>query len=64
MPQQVYAWRHIFDRVCDEQSSAHRFTKPANQWTNGSVERFHRRRKEATQQRYHDQTSPQRNDHL
>ena len=30
MPHQVYAWRHIFDRVCDEHGTEHRFTKPAH----------------------------------
>ena len=30
MPHQVYAWRHIFARVCDEHGIEHRFTKPAH----------------------------------
>ena len=30
MPYQVYAWRHIFARVCDEHGIEHRFTKPAH----------------------------------
>ena len=39
MPHQVYAWRHIFDRVYTEHGIEHRFTKPAHPWTNGQVER-------------------------
>lgn len=64
MPHQVYAWRHIFDRVCEEYGSEHRFTKPAHPWTNGPVERFNRTLKEAAVQRYHDQASAQLNEHL
>ena len=64
MPHQVCAWRHIFDRVCDEHGIEHRFTKPAQPWTNGQVERFNRTLKEATVQRYHYQTTAQLNEHL
>ena len=64
MPHQVYAWRHIFDRVCDEHGIEHRFTKPAHPWTNGQVERFNRTLKEATVRRYHYQTTAQLNEHL
>ena len=64
MPHQVYAWRHIFDRVCDEHGIEHRFTKPAHPWTNGQVERFNRTLKEATVRRYHYQTTTQLNEHL
>jgi transposase InsO family protein len=53
MPHQVYAWRHLFDRVCDEHGLEHRFTKPAHPWTNGPVERFKRTLKEATVRHYH-----------
>jgi transposase InsO family protein len=63
-PHPVYAWRHIFDRVCEEHGIEDRFTKPAHPWTNGQVERFHRPLKEATGQRYHDQTTAQLNEHL
>ena len=64
MPHQVYAWRHIFDRVCDEHGIEHRFTKPAHPWTNGQVERFNRTLKEATVRRYHYQTTTELNEHL
>lgn len=64
MPHQVYAWRHIFDRVCDEYGSEHRFTKPAHPWTNGLVERFNRTLKEAKVHQYHYQTTAQLNEHL
>jgi len=68
MPHQVYAGRHIFDRICDEHGIEHRFTKPAhpwtNAWTNGRVERFNRTLKEATVRRYHYQTTAQLNEHL
>ena len=63
-PHHVYAWRPIFDRVCAEHGSEHRFPKPAHAWTNGQVERLNRPRKEATVQRYHYQTTAQLNDPL
>ena len=61
---QVHAWRHIFDRVCDEHGIEHRFTKPAYPWTNGQVERMNLTLKEATVQRYHYQTTTELNEHL
>ena len=64
MPHQLWAFRPIFDRVCDEQGIEHRFTKPAHPWTNGQVERLNRTLKEATVQRYHYQTTAQLNEHL
>ncbi len=64
MPHQIYAWRHIFDRVCDEHGIEHRFTKPAHPWTNGQVERMNRTIKEATVQRFHYQTTTELNEHL
>jgi transposase InsO family protein len=64
MPHQRRAFRHIFDRVCDEYGIEHRFTKPAHPWTNGQVERMNRTIKEATVLRYHYQTSMQLNEHL
>ena len=64
MAHPVYAWRHLFDRVCDEHGIEHRFTKPAHPWPHGQLERFHRPLKEATVQRYHYQTTTQLNEHL
>jgi len=64
LPHQLYAWRHLFDRVCDEHGLEHRFTKPAPPWTNGPVERMNRTLKEATVQRYHYQTTTELNEHL
>lgn len=64
MPHQGYAWRHIFDRVCDEHGIEHRFTKPAHPWTNGQVERFNRTLKEATVRHYHYRTADELNQHL
>jgi transposase InsO family protein len=48
-----YAWRHLFDRVCDEHSIEHRLTKINHPWTNGQVERMNRTLKDATVKRYH-----------
>ncbi|AMJ67758.1 DDE-type integrase/transposase/recombinase [Hymenobacter sp. PAMC 26628] len=70
LPRRAYAWRHIFDRVCDERGIEHgiehRFTKPARPWTNG--QRFNRTWKEATvrqyQYQYQCQTTAQLNEHL
>ena len=64
MPHQIYAWRHIFGRVCDEHGIGYRFTKPAHPWTNGQVERMNRTLKEATVQRCHYQTTAELNEHL
>ncbi len=64
VPHQVYAWRHLFDRVCDEHGLEHRFTKPAHPWTNGQVERFNRTLKEATVRYDHYQTTDELNQHL
>ena len=63
-PHRGYAWRPIFDRVCDAHDLEHRFPKPAPPWPTGPVERFHRRLKEATGQRYHYPTTAPLHDHL
>ena len=34
---QIHAFRHIFDRVCDEREIEHRPTKINHPWTNGQV---------------------------
>lgn len=41
-PYQMWALRHIFDRVCDEYGTGGRFTEPARPWTNGQGERMNR----------------------
>ena len=48
-----YAFRHLFDRVCQQHRIEHRLTKVGHPWTNGQVERMNRTLKEATVQRYH-----------
>ena len=63
-PHQLYACRHMFDRVCDEHGIEPRFTKLAHPWTNGQVERMNRTLKEAPVQRYHYQTTAELNEHL
>ena len=55
---------HSFDRICREYGVEHRLTKPAHPWTNGQVERMNRTIKEATVQRFHDQTTQELNEHL
>ena len=49
----VYAFEHIFDRVCREHQIDHRLTKIRHPWTNGQVERMNRTIKETTVKRYH-----------
>jgi Integrase core domain len=46
----VYAFAHIFGRVCRENEIDHRLTKIKHTWTNGQVERMNRTIKEATVQ--------------
>ena len=58
------AFRHLFDRVCTEHGTEHRFTRPGHPRTNGQVERVNRTLKEATVQRYHYQTTAELNEHL
>jgi transposase InsO family protein len=56
----AHQWRaggHRFARVCRDEGVAHRLPKPAPAWTNGLVERLNRTSKEATIQRFHDQTT-------
>ena len=48
-----YAFKHIFDRVCQEHKIRHRLTKVNHPWTNGQVERMNRALKEATVKKYH-----------
>ncbi|MBB4483603.1 hypothetical protein GGE46_006232 [Rhizobium etli] len=45
---EIYAFHHIFDRLCDENDIEHRLTKVKHPWTNGQAERMNRTIKEAT----------------
>ncbi len=59
-----YAFRHLFNRVCDQHAIEHRLTKPNHPWTNGQVERMNRTLKEATVKKYHYETHDQLKQHL
>ncbi|MBS0180786.1 MAG: IS481 family transposase [Nitrospira sp.] len=59
-----YAFPHIFARVCLENDTEHRLTKPNHPWTNGQVERMNRTRKEATVKRYYYENHQQLREHL
>jgi transposase InsO family protein len=59
-----YAWRHLFDRVCDEHSIEHRLTKINHPWTNGQVERMNRTLKDATVKRYYYDSHDELKHHL
>jgi len=58
------AFKHLFDRICEEQDIEHRLTKVNHPWTNGQVERMNRTIKEATVKRYHYETHDQLKEHL
>jgi Integrase core domain len=60
----VYAFHHIFDRICDEHGIDHRLTKTNHPWTNGQVERMNRTLKDATVKKYHYQTHDHLKEHL
>jgi transposase InsO family protein len=59
-----WAFVHIFDRVCQENTIEHRLTQVNHPWTNGQVERMNRTLKEATVKRYYYDTHQQLKDHL
>ena len=54
-----WAFKHLFDRICEEHKIEHRLTKINHPWTNGQVERMNRTIKDATVKRYHYQTHEQ-----
>ena len=60
----IYAFEHIFDRVCREHEIDHRLTKIKHPWTNGQVERMNRTIKEATVKRFHYDNHEQLRNHL
>jgi hypothetical protein len=62
--QDLYAFTHILDRICDENQIEHRLTKVNHPWTNGQVERMNRTLKEATVKRYNYVTHQQLREHL
>ena len=66
-PPQAYPFLpsgHRFERSCREYSAEHQLTKPARPWTNDQVEHMNRTIKEATVQRFSDQTTQELNEHL
>jgi transposase-like protein len=60
----IYAFEHIFDRVCWEHEIDQRLTKIKHPWTNGHVERMNRTIKEATVKRFHYDNHDQLRNHL
>jgi Integrase core domain len=60
----IYAFHHIFDRVCHEHGIEHRLTKTNHPWTNGQVERMNRTPKEATVRKYYYATHDHLKEHL
>jgi transposase InsO family protein len=60
----IYAFDHIFDRVCRDNGIDHRLTTTNHPWTNGQVERMNRTLKEATVRRYDYETHDHLKEHL
>lgn len=58
------AFKHLFDRICEQHKIEHRLTKINHPWTNGQVERMNRTIKEATVKRYYYETHAQLKEHL
>jgi transposase InsO family protein len=59
-----WAFKLLFDRVCDQHQIEHRLTKLKHPWTNGQVERMNRTLKEATVHHYHYDTYQTFQEHL
>jgi len=59
-----WAFKHLFDRICEQHGIEHRLTKVNHPWTNGQVERMNRTIKDATVKRYHYETHEQLREHL
>ena len=60
----IYAFDHIFDRVCRDNGIDHRLTTTNHPGTNGQVERMNRTLKEATVRRYDYETHNHLKEHL
>jgi transposase InsO family protein len=60
----IYAFHHIFDRVCQENGIDHRLTTTNHPCTNGQVERMNRTLKEATVKKYDYETHHHLKAHL
>jgi len=63
-PKDLYAFKLLFDRICEAHGIEHRLTKPNHPWTNGQVERMNRTLKDATVHRYFYESHQQLRDHL
>lgn len=59
-----YAFKLLFDRICEANDIDHRLTRPKHPWTNGQVERMIRTIKEATVYRYFYDSHQQLSEHL
>jgi len=59
-----WAFKHLFDCICEQHQIEHRLTKVNHPWTNGQVERMNRTIKEATVKRYYYETHAQLKEHL
>ncbi len=60
----TYAFKLLFDRICEQHGIEHRLTKPKHPWTNGQVERMNRTLKEATVYHFFYDTHQQLREHL
>jgi transposase InsO family protein len=60
----IYAFHHVFDRVCHQNSIDHRLTKTNHPWTNGQVERMNRTLKDAAVKKYYYETHDHLKEHL
>ena len=60
----IYAFDHIFERVCHDNGIDHRLTKTNHPWTNGQVERMNRTLKAATVKKYYYETHNHLKEHL
>jgi IS30 family transposase len=59
-----WAFKHLFNRICEQHKIEHRLTKINHPWTNGQVERMNRTIKEATVKRFYYETHEQLKEHL